>query len=54
VSGTAIEQSMTGIFRFVVHKNADIRIPRGETPTHHLVMGLDTDLDRAMRNTSSF
>jgi acetamidase/formamidase len=52
VSGTAIEQSMVGIFRFVVHKDADVAIPRGETPTHHLVMGFDTDLDRAMRNAT--
>jgi acetamidase/formamidase len=52
VSGTAIEQSMIGTFRFVVHKNSDIAIPRGETPTHHLIIGLDTDLDRAMRNAT--
>lgn len=52
VSGTAIEQSMIGTFRFVVHKNTAITLPRGESPTHHLIMGLDTDLDRAMRNAT--
>ena len=52
VSGTAIEQSMIGTFRFVIHKGVDIVIPRGETPTHHLIMGFDTDLDRAMRNAT--
>lgn len=52
VSGTAIEQSMIGTFRFVVHKNGAIAQPRGESGTHHLIMGLDTDLDRAMRNAT--
>lgn len=52
VSGTAIEQSMIGTFRFVLHKGARIGQPRGETPTHHLIMGLDRDLDRALRNAT--
>ncbi|HUG26961.1 MAG TPA: acetamidase/formamidase family protein [Gemmatimonadales bacterium] len=52
VSGTAIEQSMIGTFRFVVHKNGAITQPRGESRTHHLIMGLDIDLDRAMRNAT--
>ena len=52
VSGTAIEQSMIGTFRFVVHKTGAIAQPRGESRTHHLIMGLDTDLDRAMRNAT--
>src|SRR5690606_13117888 len=41
VSGTAIEQSMIGTFRLVLHKGVTISGPRGETPTHHLIMGLD-------------
>lgn len=52
VSGTAIEQSMIGTFRFVVHKDGAIAQPRGESGTHHLIMGLDIDLDRAMRNAT--
>jgi acetamidase/formamidase len=52
VSGTAIEQSMIGTFRLVLHKGQTITQPRGETPTHHLIMGLDRDLDRAMRNAT--
>lgn len=52
VSGTAIEQSMVGVFRFLVHKEVGITMPRGETATHHLIMGLDTDLDRALRNAT--
>ena len=52
VSGTAIEQSLIGTFRFIVHKDAAITLPRGETDTHWLIMGIDLDLDRAMRNAS--
>jgi acetamidase/formamidase len=49
VSGTAIEQSMNGAFRFIVHKAKTITNPRAETDTHYLLMGIDLDLDRAMR-----
>jgi acetamidase/formamidase len=52
VSGTAIEQSLVGTFRFVVHKDAEISLPRAETDTHYLIMGIDVDLDRAMRNAT--
>jgi acetamidase/formamidase len=52
VSGTAIEQSLTGTFRFVVHKDVPISGPRAETDTHYLVMGIDLDLDRAARNAT--
>ena len=49
VSGTAIEHSLTGVFRFVLHKGKSIPGPRAETPTHYVMMGIDLDLDRAMR-----
>ena len=49
VSGTAIEQSMSGVFRFIVHKGKTISGPRAETDTHYMLMGIDLDLDRAMR-----
>jgi acetamidase/formamidase len=49
VSGTAIEHSLTGTFRFVVHKGKTIRTPRAEDATHYILMGIDLDLDRAMR-----
>lgn len=49
VSGNALEQSLTGVFRFTVHKGKTIAGPRAETPTHYIVMGIDLDLDRAMR-----
>jgi acetamidase/formamidase len=49
VSGNALEQSLTGVFRFVLHKGKAISGPRAETATHHILMGIDVDLDRAMR-----
>jgi acetamidase/formamidase len=49
VSGTAVEQSLTGVFRFIVHKGKTISGPRAETATHFILMGIDLDLDRAMR-----
>lgn len=52
VSGTALEQSLTGVFRFIVHKGRSLRSPRADTPTHHILMGIDVDLDRAMRKAT--
>jgi acetamidase/formamidase len=49
VNGTAVEHSLTGRFRLVVHKRRAPKWPRAETPTHYMVMGIDIDLDRAMR-----
>jgi acetamidase/formamidase len=50
VSGTAIEQSLAGVFRFIVHKDVDISWPRAETDEHYMIMGIDLDLDRATRH----
>ena len=52
VSGTAIEQSLAGVFRFVVHKGVAISGPRAETDTHYMIMGIALDLDRAMRHAA--
>ena len=52
VSGTAIEQSLAGVFRFVVHKGVEISGPRAENDTHYMIMGIDLDLDRAMRQAT--
>jgi len=52
VSGNALEQSLTGVFSFRVHKGKSIAVPRAETPTHYILMGIDIDLDRAMRRSA--
>jgi len=49
VSGTAIEHSLSGVFRFIVHKRKTIEWPRAEDATHYMMMGIDHDLNRAMR-----
>jgi acetamidase/formamidase len=49
VSGNALEQSLTGVFRFTVLKGKKLTAPRAENAGFHFMMGIDTDLDRAMR-----
>jgi len=49
VSGNAIEQSLTGVLRFTVLKGKTISGPRAEDATRYYLMGIDLDLDRAMR-----
>ena len=46
---TAIETGMRGKFHFIVRKDMKLRWPRAETPTHWMVMGLNPDLDEAMK-----
>ena len=49
VSGTAIEQSLSGRFRLVLHKDMQLSMPRVETDAHYILMGIDLDLDRALQ-----
>lgn len=50
---TALEMCLTGTFTFVLHKapsgQALLAQPRAETPTHFISMGLNEDLDQAMK-----
>jgi acetamidase/formamidase len=46
---TALETSLVGTFQFVVRKDLHLKGPRGETPTHFVAMGLDPNLDEALR-----
>lgn len=50
VSGTAIEQSLTGTFRLSVEKGRSITGPMAETEDHYILMGIALDLDRAARH----
>ena len=52
VSGTAIEQSASGVFRFAVHKDRSISAPRAEDDEYYMIMGIDLDLDRAARHAT--
>ena len=51
VNGTAIEASLTATLQFIVHKGAGapMKWPRAEDATHYYVMGMDVDLDTALR-----
>jgi acetamidase/formamidase len=44
---TAIETSLKGVLKFVVHKNKKLLWPRAETSTHIITMGCDRDLNAA-------
>jgi len=46
---TVLETSLTGTLRFFVRKGARLNWPRAETPTHFIAMGIDKDLDEAMK-----
>lgn len=51
VDGTAIETSLTPTFQFIVHKakGRNLVWPRAETATHYISMGVDRDLNLAMK-----
>src|SRR5262249_9652938 len=49
VAGSALEQSNTITVQFVLHKAGGLAGPRAEPPTHYILMGIDVDLDVAMR-----
>jgi acetamidase/formamidase len=50
---TALEMCLDGTFTFVLHKRTGpaplLSFPRAETPTHYISMGLNEDLDLAMK-----
>ena len=49
----ALETCLTGTFTLILHRGADgaepLRYPRAETPTHFISMGMNSDLDQAMK-----
>ena len=46
---TALEMCLNGVFTFTVHKKTGQRMPRAETATHFISLGLHEDLDQAMK-----
>jgi acetamidase/formamidase len=46
---TALEMCLTGTFTFILHKGMALKMPRAETATHYISMGLNEDLDQAMK-----
>jgi acetamidase/formamidase len=49
VDGGAIEISLAPTLQFFVHKNKAIKLPRVETATDYLAMGLSVDINEATR-----
>jgi acetamidase/formamidase len=47
---TAMETSLRGTVQLIVHKDMHLAWPRAETPTHWIVMGIDSNLAIAARN----
>jgi acetamidase/formamidase len=46
---TAIETALTGTFQVTLRQDMTLEWPRAETPTHHITMAFDPDLDVAAR-----
>jgi acetamidase/formamidase len=46
---TAIETALRGKFQFILRKDLKLTWPRAETATHWIVMGLNPNLDEAMK-----
>ena len=47
---TALETALTGTFRLTVRKDLHLKLPRAETPTHHITMAFNEDLDDAAKD----
>jgi acetamidase/formamidase len=52
VDGSALEMSLTPTLQVIVHKSAGagMKWPRAEDAAYHYTMGMDTDLDVALKN----
>src|SRR6266850_1110910 len=46
---TALETALSGTFRLVLRKDLKFELPRAETPSHHITMGFNEDLDDAAK-----
>jgi acetamidase/formamidase len=49
VTGATIECNIESVLQFIVHKGKTLKVPRIETPTHFITIGVHDDLDGAMR-----
>jgi acetamidase/formamidase len=54
INGTAIEASLTPVLQFIVHKGAgkNMKWPRAEDRDNYYVMGMDVDLDVALKEAA--
>ena len=47
---TALETALSGTFRLTLRKDLGFQLPRAETPTHHITMAFNEDLDDAAKS----
>jgi acetamidase/formamidase len=47
---TALETALAGTFRLILRKDLHFDLPRAETPTHHITMAFNEDLDDAAKD----
>jgi acetamidase/formamidase len=54
INGTAIEASLSPVLQFIVHKGAgrEMKWPQAEDASNYYVMGMDVDLDVAMKEAA--
>jgi acetamidase/formamidase len=52
VGGGTIETSLKGEIQVLLHKNRKLAQPRAQTPTHYMTMGLNEDLDVAVKDAT--
>jgi len=52
ITNPSLEVSLTGYFQFIVHKNVRLAMPRVETPTHYIFLGMHDSLDEAVRQAT--
>lgn len=54
INGTAIEASLTPVLQFILHKNGgrNMKWPRAEDADNYYVMGMDRDLDLALKEAA--
>jgi len=46
---TALETALSGTFRLILAQGFEVDLPRAETPSHHITMGFNEDLDDAAK-----
>ena len=49
VNGTAIETGLIGTFEILLHKGQSLSMPRAETESHYIAIGIDPSLDAAAK-----
>ena len=47
---TALETALSGSFRLTLRKDLKFKLPRAETPSHHITMAFNEDLDDAAKD----